>query len=103
VSNLRRFGFGDDDVAGGGSDKLISAIIPSGPEAVLASVRGHLAAGADHVLLRPLAGNGRFAAGDLDGLASVLKDLLSATPSTTCSGFPRFRATKQVRSPRCRR
>lgn len=65
-------------MAGGGSDKLIAAIIPSGPEAVLASVREHLAAGADHVVLQPLAGNGRFAAGDLDGLASLLRDVLPA-------------------------
>jgi hypothetical protein len=36
----------------------------------------HFDAGADHVLLQPVAANGRFVAGDLDGLASVLKDLL---------------------------
>jgi probable F420-dependent oxidoreductase len=85
VSNLRRFGFTDDDVAGGGSDKLIAAIIPSGPEAVLASVREHLTAGADHVVLQPLAGNGRFAAGDLDGLASLLRDLLPAASGLACA------------------
>ena len=76
VSNLRRFGFGDDDVAGGGSDKLISAIVPAGPEAVRARVREHLAAGADHVPLQPLAEGRGFAAGQLDELASVVADLL---------------------------
>jgi probable F420-dependent oxidoreductase len=76
VSNLRRFGFGDDDIADGGSDRLISAIIPAGPQAVLARVREHLDAGADHVLLQPVAEGGGFDAGQLDELASVLGEYL---------------------------
>jgi probable F420-dependent oxidoreductase len=76
TSNLRRFGFGDDDIADGGSDRLISAIVPSGPAAVLARVREHLAAGADHVLVQPVAVGGGFAAGQLGELASVLGELL---------------------------
>jgi probable F420-dependent oxidoreductase len=76
VSNLRRFGFGEEDVTGGGSDKLISAIIPAGPEAVRARVREHLDAGADHVVIQPVAEDGRFAAGHLDELASIVADLL---------------------------
>jgi probable F420-dependent oxidoreductase len=75
TSNLRRFGFGDDDLSGGGSDKLISAIIPAGPALVRTRVREHLDAGADHVLLQPLAGDGGFAAGQLDELAALVADL----------------------------
>jgi len=76
TANLMRFGFGADDIAAGGSDRLISAIVPSGPEAVLARVREHLAAGADHVLVQPVAEGGGFAAGQLGELASVLAELL---------------------------
>jgi probable F420-dependent oxidoreductase len=76
VSNLRRFGFGDDDIAGGGSDRLISAIIPAGPQAVLARVREHLDAGADHVLLQPVTEGGGFDAGQLAELAALLAEYL---------------------------
>jgi probable F420-dependent oxidoreductase len=76
VNNLRRFGFGDDDFRGGGSDELTAAIIPYGPALVHTRVREHLEAGADHVLLQPISEDGRFAAGQLDELASLLADLL---------------------------
>ena len=76
VSNLRRFGFGDEDFADGGSDRLISTIIPAGPEAAAARVREHLDAGADHVLIQPVAETGFFAATDLGELASAVADLL---------------------------
>jgi hypothetical protein len=79
VNNLRRFGFGDDDFRGGGSDELTAAIIPYGPALVHTRVREHLAAGADHVLLQLIAEDGRFAAGQLDELASLLADLLRRT------------------------
>ena len=76
VSNLRRFGFGDDDFANGGCDRLISTIIPAGPEAVAARIHEHLDAGADHVVVQPVAETGFFAATDLGELASVVADLL---------------------------
>lgn len=76
VSNLRRFGFADDDFADGGSDRLISTIVPSGAEAAHARVGEHLAAGADHVVIQPVAGGGTFSAGDLGELASVVADLV---------------------------
>jgi probable F420-dependent oxidoreductase len=72
VSNLRRFGFGDEDVAAEGSDRLISTLVPAGPEAVLARVREHLDAGADHVLLQPVNESGGFDAGRLKELASAV-------------------------------
>jgi len=70
--NLRQFGFGADDLEGGGSDRLISAIIPSGAAAVADRVRAHLDAGADHVLVQPLEASGACAVGQLDALAAVV-------------------------------
>jgi probable F420-dependent oxidoreductase len=59
TSNLRRFGFTDDDIAGGGSDALIDAIVPHGTaEQIAAVARAHLDAGADHVCLQPVGVSG---------------------------------------------
>jgi len=74
--NLERFGFTRADFANGGSDRLISAIIPSGPAGVLAAVRAHLDAGADHVVIQPLEAGGGFAAAALGELASAVAGLL---------------------------
>jgi probable F420-dependent oxidoreductase len=55
TNNLRRFGFGDDDLADGGSDRLVDAIVAWGDEdAVKARVDAHHAAGADHVAVQVL-------------------------------------------------
>ena len=55
AANLRELGFGDDDLAGGGSDRLIDAVVAWGDEAAIAArVRDHLDAGADHVCVQPL-------------------------------------------------
>src|SRR5215472_4545681 len=75
TSNLRRFGFGDEDIAGTGSDRLVSAIVPNGPEMTRIRLREHLDAGADHVLLQPIGPGGRFAAGDIGELASLVAGL----------------------------
>ena len=70
--NLLRFGFDESDIAGGGSDRLIDAVIPHGsPEAIAEAVRAHLDAGADHVCLQPL-GHGPNPAEDYRALAAVL-------------------------------
>jgi probable F420-dependent oxidoreductase len=59
TQNLLRFGFSEADVAHGGSDALIDAIIPQGSaEQVAEVVRAHLDAGADHVCLQPLGEEG---------------------------------------------
>jgi probable F420-dependent oxidoreductase len=59
TSNLRRFGFTDEDIADGGSDALIDAIIPHGTADQIAAVaRAHLDAGADHVCLQPVGVSG---------------------------------------------
>lgn len=53
VNNLRRLGFGDDDLADGGSDRLVDAIVAWGDEtAIRARVDAHFAAGADHVCVQ---------------------------------------------------
>lgn len=55
TNNLRRFGFDDEDFGGGGSDRLVDAIVVWGDEqAVLDRVRAHRAAGADHVAVQVL-------------------------------------------------
>lgn len=75
TSNLRRFGFGDEDTAGTGSDRLLSAVVPNGPELTLTRLREHLDAGADHVVMQPVGPDGGFAAGDVAGLGSLAAGL----------------------------
>lgn len=49
-------GFDEAQLANGGSDDLIDAVMAWGDEAAIAArVREHFAAGADHVCLQPLA------------------------------------------------
>ena len=48
TANLLRYGFSEDDIHGGGSDRLIDAVIPHGsPAAIAEAVRAHWDAGAD--------------------------------------------------------
>jgi probable F420-dependent oxidoreductase len=55
VNNLRRLGFSDADVANGGSDRLVDAIVAWGDvDAVAARVQAHLDAGANHVCVQAL-------------------------------------------------
>lgn len=76
VNNLRRLGgFSEDDVSGHGSDKLLAAITPHGTRALLAGVRAHLDAGADHVVIQPLGEGGGFALADLEPLAAGVASL----------------------------
>jgi probable F420-dependent oxidoreductase len=77
TSNLKRFGFTDADIADGGSERLITDVTPSGPEASAERIRQHLDAGADHVLVQLLGVNGRFAPADLGALATLVPGLLS--------------------------
>ena len=72
TSNLLRFGFTEADIADGGSDRLIDAVIPHGdPAAIAEAVHAHLDAGADHVCLQPL-GHGQPPVEDYRTLAGVL-------------------------------
>ncbi len=55
VSNLRRLGWTEDDLADGGSDALIDALAVHGDAGVIAhGVTAHLDAGADHVAVQVL-------------------------------------------------
>jgi probable F420-dependent oxidoreductase len=72
TNNLRDLGYGDDDVADGGSDRLIDAVVAWGDEdAIARSVREHRDAGADHVCVQPVGT-------DLDGTLSELERLAPA-------------------------
>jgi probable F420-dependent oxidoreductase len=59
ASNLRRHGFGAGDLADGGSERLLDALVPRGSaEVVAALAREHLDAGASHVCLQPVGVDG---------------------------------------------
>ena len=56
ADNLRSLGFGDEELADGGSDRLVDAVVAWGsPDDVATRVRQHLAAGADHVCVQVVA------------------------------------------------
>jgi len=59
TNNLRRYGYTDDDINHGGSDRLIDALVLHGTiDAIATGLRAHLDAGADHVAIQVLtAGN----------------------------------------------
>jgi probable F420-dependent oxidoreductase len=57
VNNWRRLGFGEDDFADGGSDRLIDHVVVWGDEATIAArVQAHFDAGADHVCVQAYTG-----------------------------------------------
>ena len=56
ANNLKRFGFTDEEITGH-ADRLVDAIVPSGNiDTVVARIREHLDAGADHVCVQVLTG-----------------------------------------------
>jgi probable F420-dependent oxidoreductase len=76
VENLRTLGFDDRDFADGGSDRLVDAIVAWGEEeAIVARVREHLDAGADHVAIQAYAEDARGSLGALERLAPALLSL----------------------------
>jgi probable F420-dependent oxidoreductase len=53
TNNLLNHGFSQQDIADGGSDRLIDAVVPHGSaEEIAAAARQHRSAGADHVCLQ---------------------------------------------------
>lgn len=75
TNNLRRFGWSDEDFAGGGSDRLIEAVIPCGTaEQVAEGIEAHYRAGADEVAIQVLNGgdSAQFPAEAFRALAAVL-------------------------------
>jgi probable F420-dependent oxidoreductase len=74
TSNLLRFGFTPQDIADGGSDRLIDAVVPQGSAQQIAEVvRQHLDAGADHVCVQPVGVRG-IPRDEWTALASALID-----------------------------
>ncbi len=72
VANLRRSGFGTEDVTLPGSDRLVDALVAHGtPEQVAARLRAHLSAGADQVAVQVLSAEGDILPG-ARALAQVL-------------------------------
>ncbi len=86
ANNLRRLGWADAEITGGGSDRLIDAIVVQGDAgSIVARVCSHLAAGADHVAvqLRASDPNDLCLAGFRevrDALADLLPGGLAARP-----------------------
>lgn len=57
AQNLRRLGYGEDDISGGASDRLVDAVVAWGDEEAVGSrLRDHLDAGASHVCIQVLNG-----------------------------------------------
>jgi probable F420-dependent oxidoreductase len=73
TNNLRTLGFDDDDVAGGGSDRLVDAVVGRGDiDAIAAHVRAHYEAGADHVCVQVIAARESFPLAEYRELAPAL-------------------------------
>jgi probable F420-dependent oxidoreductase len=74
TNNWLRLGFQESDLTGGGSDRLIDAIVAWGDlNTVLNRVREHHAAGADHVCIQVLTGDSKaFPIREYRDLASAI-------------------------------
>jgi probable F420-dependent oxidoreductase len=73
TSNLRRYGYTEADIDGGGSDRLIDALVLHGsPDIIATGLRSHLDAGADHVAIQALTANGNDPIPAYSQLARVL-------------------------------
>jgi probable F420-dependent oxidoreductase len=70
-NNWRRLGFSEEDLAGGGSDRFLEAMVAWGDErAIRQRIQDHFDAGASHVCIQPLHPDGQ-ALPDLDALAAL--------------------------------
>jgi probable F420-dependent oxidoreductase len=79
VENLRWLGFEDADLEHAGSDALVDAIVAWGDEAaIVARIREHLDAGADHVCLQPVTNVRPLQDGPDDGAIELLARLAPA-------------------------
>jgi probable F420-dependent oxidoreductase len=73
TNNLRDFGFGDDDFADAGSDRLVDAIVAWGDDdAIVARVAGMRDAGADHVCVQVIRPDDEIPREDWRALAPAL-------------------------------
>ena len=82
VNSLRHLGYGDEDLAGAGSDRLVDAVGAWGDEQAIAERVAQLRAqGADSVLLQPLAADLASVLDQLERLAPALRLSASASGS----------------------
>ena len=73
TNNWLRLGFGEDDLAGGGSDRLVDALVAWGDAgAIRRRVAQHHKAGADHVCLQVVTGEFRAPLEEWRTLAAAL-------------------------------
>ncbi len=73
TNNLREFGFGDDDFADRGSDRLVDAIVAWGDvDAIARRVQGMRDAGADHVCIQVIRRDNEVPGAEWRELAPVL-------------------------------
>jgi probable F420-dependent oxidoreductase len=76
ADNLRQLGFGDDDLAAGGSDRLVDAVVAwGGPDRIANRIREHLEAGANHVCVQVIAPPESFPLQAYRDLAPALSEL----------------------------
>jgi probable F420-dependent oxidoreductase len=74
--NLLRLGFSENDLANGGSDRLIDAVAALGPvDQVAARIQEHLKAGADHVAVQVLTEEPGLPVREWQALAEATRDL----------------------------
>ena len=72
-NSLLRLGFGEQDLDGGGSDKLIDVLVAhGGEEDIAAQVQRHRDAGATHVCVQPLTAGTGFPMREVRALAPAL-------------------------------
>jgi probable F420-dependent oxidoreductase len=70
-ANWQRLGFSDEDLASGGSDRFLDAMVAWGDEAAIRKrIQAHFDAGASHVCIQPLHPDGQSLP-DLDALAAL--------------------------------
>ena len=73
TTTLRRYGSTDADIDGGGSDRPTDALVlHRSPDVIAAGLRSHPDAGADHVAIQVLTGNGNDPAPACRQLARAL-------------------------------
>jgi probable F420-dependent oxidoreductase len=73
TSNLKRLGFSDDDLADGGSDDLVDALVLHGTAVEIAEgLNAHLEAGADQIVIQQLGKEGPDLLPGYEALATVL-------------------------------
>jgi probable F420-dependent oxidoreductase len=73
VNHLGALGFTEEDLTGGGSDRLVDAVVAWGSvDTIAMRVDEHLGAGADHVAIQPLTADGSFPMRELVELAPAL-------------------------------